>query len=164
MISITANNHTVLSALNRLAYSLTPSAMRPVMMEIGEELAASTTERFKTGMAPDGSRWPAISDATLLSRLRKGNSSTKPLVDTGALSDPTLNGPRYQIIDGGAGVVVGVNRNFGGANASVHQFGTSRAGRNRTVTIPARPFLGLSAQDERTVLDIIERFFDDQIG
>jgi phage virion morphogenesis protein len=164
MISLAVDSRTVLDALNRMADTLTPSGMRPAMMEIGESLADSTAERFQTGIAPDGSIWPALSEATIFSRIKKGNSGTKPLVDTGMLADPTRGGPRWQIINGGAGVVVGVNRSFGGEDASVHQFGTSRAGRNRNVTIPARPFLGLSAEDEESVLGIIQRSLGDQIG
>ena len=157
MIVLTTNSRTVLNALDRLADSLTPSGMRPVMMEIGEDLLDSTRERFKTSTAPDGSVWPELSEKTVLARMNKtgkglrSGTGTKPLVDTGQLSSTI----RYQIADGGASVVIGTNRSFGAYNSSIHQYGTSRAGRKRNVTIPARPFLGLSAEDERTVLDII---------
>ena len=164
-ISLTIDNREVLEALSQLMERFTPSGMAPVMQEIGEVLAESTQQRFSTSTAPDGSRWPALAESTVLARLAKiggayskktgkltkkgslAKSGMKPLVATGILQDTI----RYQIISGGAGVEIGTNR-FAGeweAGAAVHQFG-SRNGK-----IPARPFLGLSASDEAEVLDII---------
>ncbi len=80
----------------------------------------------------------------------------RPLVDTGMLQDTI----RYQLLPGGKGVEIGSNR-FAGewtGGAAVHQFG------NKKGTIPARPFLGLSAGDERAVLDILDRFLRQAIG
>lgn len=169
MISIAVEHRTVLDALNRLADTLAPQGMRPAMKEIGEELIDSTRQRFQASTAPDGSRWPALSHNTVLARLGKTSGAAsrrggkvsskgaatgmKPLIDTGQLSKTI----RYQIIDGGAGVAIGTNRSFGSADASVHQFGTSKAGRGHNVTIPPRPFLGLSVRDGQTVLDILQR-------
>lgn len=80
----------------------------------------------------------------------------RPLVDTGILQDTI----RYQLTPGGKGVEIGTNR-FAGeleGGAAVHQFG------NRKGTIPARPFLGLSASDERAVLDVLDRFLRQAVG
>jgi phage gpG-like protein len=48
--------------------------------------------------------------------------------------------------------------------AAVLQFGTDRAGRGNKVTIPARPFLGISDSDareiEETVHDYLSRLID----
>jgi hypothetical protein len=40
-ISLSYDDETVLAVLNRIARSFTPAGMRPVMKEIGEELAES---------------------------------------------------------------------------------------------------------------------------
>lgn len=80
----------------------------------------------------------------------------RPLVDTGLLQDTI----RYQITAGGNGVEIGTNR-FSGeweGGAAVHQFGS------RDGDIPARPFLGLSANDEREILDVLDRFLRRAIG
>ena len=150
--SITADHQPVIEALNRLAYVFTAPGMRPAMKEIGERLSDSTKDRFQASVAPDGSAWEPISPITRFLRSKKGRPGAKPLIDTGQLSRTI----RYQITDGGAGVIIGTHRSFGDANVGVHQFGTSRAGRGHNVTIPARPFLGLSPDDEKTVLDIIQ--------
>jgi phage gpG-like protein len=64
------------------------------------------------------------------------------------------NGISYSVT--GDELTLRVNREF----AYVHQRGTSRAGRNRKVTIPARPILGLSDADidgiERTIVRVLE--------
>ncbi|MDR3213516.1 MAG: phage virion morphogenesis protein [Azoarcus sp.] len=73
----------------------------------------------------------------------------------------SLTADHQPVIEGGAGVVIGTHRSYGTADAGVHQFGTHRAGRNHNVTIPARPFLGLSATDEATVLSIIQDALDE---
>jgi phage virion morphogenesis protein len=166
LISLTADHQSVIDALNLLAHRVTPAGMRLAMMEIGEDIAISTSQRFQQGIAPDGSSWAPLSTnpKTVLARIRRGRGHEHPLIDTGALSDATRSGPHWQITDGGARVVIGVNRHFAsGADARVHQFGTHRAGRNRSITIPARPFLGLSAADEATVLEIIQSYLADAI-
>lgn len=76
-------------------------------------------------------------------------ANMRPLVDTGMLQDTI----RYQLPDRNS-VEIGTSR-FAGeweGGAAVHQFG-SRDGH-----IKARPFLGLSASDEKSVLDILDRF------
>jgi phage gpG-like protein len=159
----------VLSALNRLARSCTPSRMRPLMKEIGEDITASTKLRFQSSTGPDGHRWPSLEKDTLLARLAKTSGAyskktgriskrgataamnLKPLIDTKELSTTI----RYQIINGGTGVDIGTNRTFKrGIGAEVHQFGT-RDGR-----IPARPFLGLSDADKTSILNRVARFIE----
>ena len=177
-ITVEFDDREVLDVLRRVMERFTPAGMRPAMKEIGEALAASTKQRFSTSVAPGGSPWPALKPGTVLARYQKmmgqlgrshfkkdgslsargtgaaariGAASVKPLVDTGQLSRSIA----YQITDGGAGVAIGTNR-FAGewrGGAAVHQFG-SRDGH-----IPARPFLGLSPQDKRTVLDILTELF-----
>lgn len=83
-------------------------------------------------------------------------ANMRPLVDTGVLQDTI----RYQLTPGGKGVEIGTNR-FAGVwegGAAVHQFGS------RDGSIPARPFLGLSREDERGVLEILDRFMAQAIG
>ncbi|MDR1934207.1 MAG: phage virion morphogenesis protein [Candidatus Accumulibacter sp.] len=182
-ITVTFDDQEVLAVLKRIADSFTPAGMRGAMAEIGEELAESTRKRFATSTGPDGSPWEPLKEGTVLARYQKmiddfgqGNfkkdgslsrrgegraakaaaAAKTPLVDTGALSR-SIN---FQITDGGAGVEIGPNRTFDeskGVGPEVHQFGT-RNGR-----IPARPFLGLSANDKTTVLDILNELLADAV-
>ncbi|MBW7901254.1 MAG: phage virion morphogenesis protein [Rhodocyclaceae bacterium] len=165
-LSLVVDDRTVLDALARLSAALGPAGLAPAMAEIGEELGESTQQRFSAGTAPDGTRWAPLKPGTVLARLAKISGAyakksgrlgakgagavmgMRPLIETGMLQD----GIHHQVIDGGAGVAVGTNRFAGewAGGAAVHQFG-SRDGR-----VPARPFLGLSAEDRTTVLEIIE--------
>mgnify|MGYP001076222310 CR=1 FL=1 len=146
--------------------------LRPAYAAIGEALAESTKDRFSSSTGPDGERWAPLAQATVLGRLdktkgaytkksgklsKKGLSAVigmRPLVDTGVLQDTIT----WQA--DATSAQIGTNR-FAGewdAGAAVHQFGS------RDGTIPARPFLCVSAQDEATILDILDTFLRSTIG
>lgn len=133
---------------------------KPLLQEIGEGLAETTKQRFDTSRAPDGSAWAPNTQTTLQRFLGQYRSSfsaktgsltkkgatraagKKPLVgETGALRT-TIN---YQV---GAGFVdIGSPMIY----ARVQQFGAAArsfsGGRAPWGDIPARPFLGISAED-----------------
>jgi phage virion morphogenesis protein len=143
-ITVTFDSAKVRAALERLAESLADPS--PVLKAIGEQLVESTRRRFDTGVAPDGTPWLTN---------KKAPAGKKPLIDTGDLMR-TIN---FQI-DGDT-LYVGTDRfsEEWEAGAAVLQFGTTRAGRGNNTTIPARPFLGLSQEDEdmidETVMDYL---------
>lgn len=163
------NSATVIARLDEIARQV--DNMRPAFAAIGEALTESTKRRFSTSLAPDGQPWAPNAPATILARLaevkgtvgkrgkltKKGAAvvmAKKPLVDTELLQDTIT----WQADDTGA--EVGTNR-FAGeweGGAAVHQFGSDDG------TIPARPFLGLSSDDETTVLDILGTFLRSTTG
>ena len=132
--SITVDDRIVQAALARLGSHL--DDMTEPMDEIGVMLVSSVTHRFETGVGPDGRPW--IPSARALSE------GGQTLVMRGHLRDSQTHvaGPRS--------VEVGTNLVYG----AVHQFG-GRAGRGLSVTLPARPYLGLDGDDEAEILDII---------
>lgn len=170
-ISIAYDGTAIVDALTRLHAGLGPQGMGTPLKEIGEVLAESTRQRFVTSTAPDGSRWAPNAQATYLGGLGKGDSrkdgrinargaakvmNKRPLVDTGLLAEQIT----YQLLPNGSGVEIGTNR-FAGewdGGAAVHQFG-SRDGH-----IPARPFLGLSGEDEQRVTGILESYLAGLLG
>lgn len=92
-----------------------------LMRDIGEALTESTQARFKTSTSPDGIPWLPLRDG----------SGRRPLLDTGAMRDnisPT-SGPDWVEIRAGA------------KQAPWHQQGSAPY-------LPARPFMGLSEEDE----------------
>ena len=163
-ITIVDNSASVIAELQRIAQQV--GNMRPVYQGIGELLVDSTKSRFDTSTAPDGSRWAPNAEATVLGHLaniggafakksgrltKKGAKAVmgkKPLVESGILQDTIA----WQA--DATSVTVGTNRFAGDwdAGAAVHQFGSKDG------TIPARPFLGLSTQDETNVLDYLAEF------
>jgi phage gpG-like protein len=143
----------------------------PALREIGAVVRDSARQRFRTETGPDGTRWPANSDTTLMRYLggragsfRKTATATggqgltakgakrlggkKILTDRGDLADTLA----YQLGDGGRSVAIGSNRVY----AAMQQFGGTRADHPHLWgDIPARPFLGISKQDEAAILDIL---------
>ena len=169
-ITITHNSTAITRQLTALARAVSPAGLRGALREMGEDLAESTRRRFVTSTAPDGSRWAPNAASTYAAMVSKSDlrrdgrlrassarklAGKRPLVREGHLADSIT----YQMIDGG--VEIGTSRVY----AATHQYGARKGQYGRTRRgapipwgdIPARPFLGLSAEDERKVLDIIDR-------
>jgi len=143
-ITIAIETRAATAALNRIVNAL--ANPDTILFPIGELLVESTKRRFETSTAPDGTRWD-------------GYEHRKPLVDTGALAESitsrVANGTLY----------VGTDRfsDEWASGALVHQLGVDKTGINRNgknyhVAIPARPFLGLSSDDEQGIQAIVRRF------
>jgi len=137
-VSITIQDDGFREALTRLLDRT--ANLKPVFDEIGSALLATTEQRFESESGPDGAPWAAHSTATLL---RRGSNARK-LRDRGHL---------YQSLTYASGRLkaeVGTNRIY----ARIHQLG-GKAGRGRKGTIPARPYLGVSAEDRRMIGEIL---------
>jgi phage virion morphogenesis protein len=154
--TIEIDSNRIQGLLQRLAKAISPDGFKLTMEEIGEDLKYSTQQRFVQGVAPDGTPWKGLSPVTLALRIRRGRPGAKPLIDTGTLKGSVNFDAQPD------GLTLFVNRQYGSgrATAAVHQTGTDRAGRGHKVTIPARPFLGVSDSDvdqmERTIVRAID--------
>lgn len=167
----------IIGALTQLQAGLSPAGLRSPLAEIGEEVKRAVERRFVTSTAPDGTRWAANAESTYLGLLSKRDlrkdgrvripstdklANKKPLVRTGRLAESF----QYQLVMGG--VEIGTND----IRAATHQFGAARGAYGKTARgqpipwgdIPARPFLGLSAADEDTVLGILDDYLAQLIG
>lgn len=141
--------------------------LRPLMYELGEHLTETTKQRFQTSTAPDGSRWEPNTEATYLAylalfkssfgkdgKLTKGGAGRaagkKPLIGESGHLSSRIN---YRADD--TSVTIGSPEKY----SAVHQFGairgefgtTRRGSRIPWGSIPARPFLGISAEDEAAI-------------
>jgi len=110
--------------------------MQSAFEEIGAELLASTQLRFKDGVSPDGDPWQET----------KHRPGEAPLIDTGRLKKSISWQADANSMELGTDVE---------DYAAIHQFG-GMAGRGLATEIPARPFLGVSSEDEAAILNIIE--------
>ena len=124
--------------------------------EVGMYLVSSTQQRFEDGQAPNGSYW--------LPSGRSKEDGGQPLTDQGHLRDSIS----YEADEDGA--EVGTDMIY----AAVHQFGALimpkdpggylvfRAGdgfvKVKSVTIEARPYLGINSEDERVIREIAEEY------
>ncbi|MBK8157985.1 MAG: phage virion morphogenesis protein [Rhodospirillaceae bacterium] len=125
---------------------------QPIMDAIGAGLVTSTQMRFEQEQGPDGNPWPrsirAIAEGG--STLRKSARLYQSITHRATASQ----------------VEVGTNVIY----AAVHQFGAKIVAKaakglrfkigdmwvtKRSVTIPARPFLGIGAGDREMIVDVI---------
>lgn len=121
------------------------SDTQSLMTEIGIEMKRQTIKRFHESVGPDGEAWAAVKNPRKDSRGRPRNGRAKPLLDTGRLRNS------ISFSAGPFDVHVGSNVEY----ARIHQLG-GQAGRGRSVTIPARPYLGLSEEDAQEIADLVK--------
>lgn len=127
---------------------------------LAEAVRGSTLDRFKQSKAPDGQKWKTS--------IRAAREGGRTLVQTAQLRNS------IRTKSDASGFAVGTNVK----HAATHQFGdpgrTIRARRKKAlrfqvggrwvskkevrVTIPARPFLGLSDEDMREIRETVEDF------
>lgn len=129
--------------------------LTPVMDRLGEQLTRSTKERFKEGTAPDGTKW-APKSATTLARYG-AKADARPLFGpTGLLSQQIFHQADAQSVEWGSNLIYSAVMQFGAAKGA---FGTMSNGASIPWgNIPARPFIGVSAEDEVQIIDILSEW------
>lgn len=141
MIETQIQDRQVNEALSRLARRC--KDLRPVQDDLGEYFIESTKRRFATKTGPDGVRWAGNADST-----QEAKGKNDPLIG----ESRRLSNEIHHRIDGsslswGSSLVyAGMQQNGGLKSAYPHLWGN----------IPARPYLGLSDEDERVVLEILQ--------
>ncbi|WP_445364403.1 phage virion morphogenesis protein [Microbulbifer sp. ANSA003] len=131
----------------------------PLLRDIGEYLLQVHRNRFRTQTSPDGIPWAALSPSYLK---RKSKNQGKVLTLSGVLRN-TL---RYQVQ--GTELLFGTDRPYG----AVHQFGATQGQFGKTKRgspipwghIPARPWLGTSAEDDREILALTRDYLEFAAG
>jgi phage virion morphogenesis protein len=133
-----------------------------LLKNIGEALLGTTLKRFRTETDPDGQPWHPLLPA--YAAIKRGPGILRESARPGSSLMGTIV---YQVR--GNEVIVGSNVKY----AAVHQFGATitpktakalvfRLGagggvvRVKSVTIPARPYLGFGRQDQEAVIEQIE--------
>ena len=155
---LSGNTNELLKRLNRLGNM----DIRGIINSMAEGLRTSTVERFTEEKTPEGTSWrPSI---------RAMEEGGKTLTKTAQLKTSI----RSEVSD--SGLAVGTND----IRAATHQFGDKRTIRARNkryltfriggqwrraaavnVNIPARPFLGISREDEQDIKDILEEALEE---
>lgn len=140
MIEVKIDDTQITRALQELQQAA--GDLSPAFREIAEVLIESTKQRFSDGSGPDGQPWADNAPVTVE---RKGRN--KPLVDGGNLQQQfaknIIGGHTLEIFNT---LEYAAMQQFGGTKAEFpHLWGD----------IPARPFMGLSGEDEDAVLTII---------
>jgi len=134
-IDVKYDDRKVRAALDRLAHA--GGDLSDAFTEIGDHLIRSHQERFDAGVDPEGNQWEPLKPKTVE---HKKKNADKVLIESGNLMGKLHYNAGSKQLEFGTNLIYG----------ATHQFGRDDAG------IPARPFLGISADDEHEILNIIE--------
>ena len=123
--------------------------LRPLMKNIAGIFAYSTEENFKNEGRPD--KWTELSESTIKQRTKNKQWPGMILQVSGQLASSVNT---YYDNDS---AVIGSNLKY----AAIHQLG-GQAGRNKSVEIPARPYLKLTDDDFDEIITSIRNHLDYQ--
>ena len=147
-ITVQVDDAAFQGTLRQARQALQRADTRELMRTVGEEVKTTTIERFRRGVSPQGDKWPV----TIRQQL---GDPRPPLLGEGSILART-----YTYRADARKVEVGSNLKY----AAIHHFGGTIRAKNakalffriggtlvmrKAVTIPARPALGLSAEDEK---------------
>lgn len=155
----------VQSVFQRLAHAVSDTT--PIMRAIGTGLVANTHDRFDDAVDPDGNAWAPLDPVYAASK--RGPGILRESAMRGGLQGSiTYRAGRNQVTVG-TNKVYGAIHQFGGVIVPKHgQFLIFHIGgklvKARSVTIPARPYLGVSSEDRDMILDVVTGALDRAIG
>ena len=128
-------------------YALTSAQEKRLLKSLGVEIETQISERIEsTKRDPEGKTWADIADKTRRYLLKHFPSARPPLWRTGELLD-TIESQ----VSGGV-LLTGATKEYAG----FLQEGTKR--------MPARPFIGLSAQDIGDLADLIDAWLKEHVA
>jgi phage virion morphogenesis protein len=138
------NSKNVEASLQRLQHAA--SNMTPALVAIGEDMVKSTKRRFGEQRGPDGQLWHPISDEWVYEKEAMG-ASILILTQWGTLGD-TINYqvPNATTLEVGSPMQYAAMMQFGGTKEEFPYLWGD---------IPARPFLGVSNEDEQEIVETI---------
>ena len=153
-VRITTTDGRALAAMAQLM--MTADNKARLFDEIGHALVESTRMRFVDQTGPDGQPW----EPSIRARTQGGET----LRDKGLLMNSITHSVLSDGVEYGTNVPYAGPLHFGAeirpVNGPFLRFKMPGGGwvSKRAVTLPARPFLGLNADDEQAIGDIINTF------
>lgn len=159
IVTIAVEDEWLQAGLRRLTGALRDTT--PTMRGLAEIMVDASARAFLNKKDPTtGASWKPLAPSTIQHRLRHGRSPDTILQFNGTLASSVTG-------ETGTGHAVREIRNtyaFIGTNlvyAATHQFGAiiERKGKTATfkITIPARPFLGVSDTDKQEMVNLVLR-------
>lgn len=125
--------------------------LAPALRSVGAMLKDEARLCFVEQSSPYGMKWRPLSPVTVAKRRKgEGSGEIQILRDTGRLMNSIAVNSSASSVEVGSNLVY----------AAIHQFG-GMAGRNRKVSIPARPFLptnGLPLEQMTELVDILTAY------
>ena len=157
-VRVEVKSGSVLAALSRL--SLEPDGRRELLDMIGAGEADNTRLRFSDQTGPDGVPW--------IPSIRARSQGGETLRDTGRLMNSITHRTASDFVEVGTNVMYAAMMHGGGTiQATGGGYLKFRIGdrwsMKKSVTIPARPFLGLDSEGEQEVIGLIGQFIRSRI-
>lgn len=118
--------------------------LEPAFIDIGEGLLNSTHDRWDQQVDPEGNPWEPLDPKY---QARKEKNAEKILVLEGFMRDTLAYNTSSQSMEMGTNLIQG----------ATHQFGDDDRG------IPARPYLGVSEDDEQMIIDTLHDHFQNAL-
>ena len=152
-LDVQINDKEVSKAFTRLISVMGDTT--PIMSAIGTGMVGSTHRRFISQKSPEGEKWKALN-----SEYKKTKRNSRILTESGRLRD-SINHKA-----GRDQVTIGTNAKY----AAVHQLGATIKPKSashlvfrlasgivlaKSVTIPARPYLGISDDDREMISETV---------
>jgi phage virion morphogenesis protein len=131
------------------------SDLTPLYQEIGEIILSSVARNFRSGgrfAKGEGDEYIG-GPSTWLPSQRAKEQGGRTLQDTNVLSRS------ISYVATATGVTVGANLIY----AAIHHYG-GQAGRNKSLTLPARPYLVVQEEDYEEMRLAAADFFQDRLG
>ncbi len=128
----------------------------PLMQSLGQVLLTGTQLRFRSGKGPDGAPWKKS--------VRVQAFGGQTLRDQGVLANSISWQADANSVAIGTNLVYAAIHQFGGpirpksAGALAFRLPTGQFVKVKKVTMPERPFLGVSDSDQQALLDRVEQF------
>lgn len=137
--------------------------LRPLLKAIGDRVVRQTQERFnKGGPAPDGAAW---------AKVKRPDPKARGIL---RISDHLRDSIRYQMV-GDDAVAIGTNKVYAaihqlGGRTAAHDilpvrkkalktpFGIFKKVKHPGSVIPARPYLGISAENSEELIGIVSEY------
>lgn len=152
---------------------------KELMAAIGQSLVSSTVRRFAAQAGPDGKPWARLSKSTL----KKRGPNAKALLASGRLRSSITFAASASQVEVGTNLIYARIQQLGGTTQmaertttifrstkdlakgksrfvkkSKSDFATDHVVPAHSVTIPARPYLGVSKSDEQTINATVHKF------
>lgn len=144
LIGISTESATAVSdVLTQLVKNL--DNLAPALGNVGEHLMLTHRDHFDEQRSPDGDPWQPLSPDYAKSKKKNKDKILR-------LNDILRDTLAYNV--GDKSLEFGTNMEYG----AMHQFGGTSDMIPRLAAIPARPFLGLSQDDEKEVIEILYEF------
>lgn len=134
LVRIDIDDHEMRELFNRVMAHMTDTT--PAMRDIGEIVDESVKRNFEEHRAPDGTPWKPLAESTKRQRAKRGRNPEDILILNRILMGSLHPEIFPNRLEYGTDVVYG----------AIHQFG-GLAGRNRSVEIEKREYLGVRDED-----------------